>query len=938
MNFTARHFVLVLAISAMALFLAACPGSGSTVNLTLTPSSVELAPGETLEFVASVSGVSNPNVSWEMTGGTVAGNGPVVTYTAPTLIGTYTLTAISQADPTRSTSATIEVVGEVGITISPSTVRLAPGDTFPFTATIAGLEDQSVRWEASGGNIAGTGTTMTYTAPDAVGTYTVTAISQVDETLRAVATVEVAEGASSASITLEPSTVRLAPGDTQEFTATVEGLEDSAVTWEASSGSVAGTDTTISYTAPSEVGTYTLTAISQADATLRADATITVPADDSAPTLPPDPGDPGDDTVGGIDSDRDGVRDDVQRYIQVTYPGDKPTLDILTDYAKALQEAVLKPHNNADLIKLEQKALELTFCLAQWRPESFSEDQQRFLSAFFNTPERFKAEMNYRKSVPTSIYEVGNDLLQSCSQEVRAKRLGSSQAAGEREIIFYLNGVRTSLASGQNSQIALHYFMSRRVALLYNQTRGILGFLDLVEVTAQKYNEPVEKFRDWIYGLHPNISARAHFVGLLSTAVTAKAQAEDLATFRAKYEQYKNANFKVVIVAHSQGNLFANQLYDMILNDPKTPKKEGKICGLDVVAVGTPANRTVGSGAYVTNTSDFVIKPIPSSLKGNATNSPNINPIDYTGHGFAETYINDWGNDTRSKIKKAIEGAFSSSLYPDDCGSPPEVDLTVTPMSGVAPLTVTATASATDDGEIVDYTFNFSDGQTKSGKQSTAQHVYKVPGSYGITVTVTDDTSKTAYDSATIDVLPDKQEYIGYFERYETVTSTSETAYTYYNCKNEWVDVTYTDNFEAVLLASATLNMVTSADGFLEIVSVQNGTYTRTEKRQGFDSESGPSERNYSLNANFNGLRLDSDVNLKIGYTGFYTENSTYTLCGTTYSEDKSGEVTTSARFYWDGSMSGEEPVENDTQDYCDERGCYSSSTKSGWRWKVTPK
>src|SRR5216683_231714 len=37
-------------------------------------------------------------------------------------------------------------------------------------------------------------------------------------------------------------------------------------------------------------------------------------------TLPPDPGAAGKATLQGIDSDGDGVRDDIQRYIALTYP------------------------------------------------------------------------------------------------------------------------------------------------------------------------------------------------------------------------------------------------------------------------------------------------------------------------------------------------------------------------------------------------------------------------------------------------------------------------------------------------------------------------------------------------------------------------------------------------------------------------------------------
>ena len=38
-------------------------------------------------------------------------------------------------------------------------------------------------------------------------------------------------------------------------------------------------------------------------------------------TLPPDPGKAGKQTLMGVDSDGDGLRDDIQRYIYLTYPG-----------------------------------------------------------------------------------------------------------------------------------------------------------------------------------------------------------------------------------------------------------------------------------------------------------------------------------------------------------------------------------------------------------------------------------------------------------------------------------------------------------------------------------------------------------------------------------------------------------------------------------------
>ncbi|MGA8541412.1 MAG: hypothetical protein WB566_18055 [Terriglobales bacterium] len=83
------------------------------------------------------------------------------------------------------------------------------------------------------------------------------------------------------SVTLNQSSVNLEPGGTTQFSATVLGTSNTAVTWsvDAISGgnSSVGTITTAGvYTAPSQTGTHTVTATSVADTTKTASATVTV--------------------------------------------------------------------------------------------------------------------------------------------------------------------------------------------------------------------------------------------------------------------------------------------------------------------------------------------------------------------------------------------------------------------------------------------------------------------------------------------------------------------------------------------------------------------------------------------------------------------------------------------------------------------------------------
>ena len=54
-------------------------------------------------------------------------------------------------------------------------------------------------------------------------------------------------------------------------------------------------------------------------------------------SIPPDPDVEGEKTIEGIDSDNDGLRDDVQRYIMITYPERKLLQKALFEYAKQYQ-------------------------------------------------------------------------------------------------------------------------------------------------------------------------------------------------------------------------------------------------------------------------------------------------------------------------------------------------------------------------------------------------------------------------------------------------------------------------------------------------------------------------------------------------------------------------------------------------------------------------
>lgn len=80
--------------------------------------------------------------------------------------------------------------------------------------------------------------------------------------------------------------------------------------------------------------------------------------------LPPDPGEAGKKTLTGIDCDNDGLRDDIQRYIALTYPDSEKTRAALTQDAKATQAFLLDANDKAASIRHAQEASYAHDCLS----------------------------------------------------------------------------------------------------------------------------------------------------------------------------------------------------------------------------------------------------------------------------------------------------------------------------------------------------------------------------------------------------------------------------------------------------------------------------------------------------------------------------------------------------------------------------------------------
>ncbi|MCY1018936.1 beta strand repeat-containing protein [Pyxidicoccus sp. MSG2] len=256
-----------------------------TVTVSVTPKTATVAQGGSVKLSAAVTGSSNTAVQWTVAGGDANGYVSTTgTYLAPNQAGTFTVTATSVADPTKSDSATITVdpivVPNVAVSVTPKTATVAQDGSVKLTAQVTGTSNTAVLWTVVGGDANGfVSTTGTYRAPGRAGTFTVTATSVADSTKSDSATITVDPVVGpTVVVAVTPKTATVDQGATVNLTAEVTGTSLVAVTWAVEGGAANGSVTSSGvYTAPNKPGTYTVTATSVADASKKDSAVITVP-------------------------------------------------------------------------------------------------------------------------------------------------------------------------------------------------------------------------------------------------------------------------------------------------------------------------------------------------------------------------------------------------------------------------------------------------------------------------------------------------------------------------------------------------------------------------------------------------------------------------------------------------------------------------------------
>ena len=153
--------------------------------VVVVPQSMIIGTGTTQQFTATINNSSVAGVQWEVNGfpgggGDVGSIDTLGNYTAPQFVPKnphVTITALADADNTKSGSANITITGAQlppTVGLSPTIASLHTGESLTFSATVTGPTDTFVRWLVNGvenGNTAvgtvrpGGNDTAAYTAP-----------------------------------------------------------------------------------------------------------------------------------------------------------------------------------------------------------------------------------------------------------------------------------------------------------------------------------------------------------------------------------------------------------------------------------------------------------------------------------------------------------------------------------------------------------------------------------------------------------------------------------------------------------------------------------------------------------------------------------------------------------------------------------------------------
>jgi hypothetical protein len=247
--------------------------------------------------------------------------------------------------------------------------------------------------------------------------------------------------------------------------------------------------------------------------------------------------------------------------------------------------------------------------------------------------------------------------------------------------VFFVNGVTTTLDDARLNagKLELEFLnrlpgMSAAVqanchvfALNYNPTGGEVN--DFFEAAQQQLDITPTRFWLELEGL--NLFTRELIRDALEAPLTDlnRIDASTIERHAVAYrEQIASPSCRrVLIVPHSQGNLYTNAAYDLLFSQAPSPPAGA----IKIVGVATPAQTVAGNGLYRTSTTDVLINAIRLIRPG--TLPPNTNwgitplllsPSYSGGHSFIG-YLS--ADPSRTDILSDIESSLTALAAVNPC-------------------------------------------------------------------------------------------------------------------------------------------------------------------------------------------------------------------------------------------------------------------------------
>jgi len=378
--------------------------------------------------------------------------------------------------------------------------------------------------------------------------------------------------------------------------------------------------------------------------------------------------------VAGTDGNKNGVRDDIDDYITQHYSNEQQK-NALLQFAKVMQDSLAVDTSDTAAVQAidgrDSRALHCVFvAFGDSSSENPSTAWHKIRSLTTNTKDRLEAYLKFNHALDgtTSTLSEGD----TCGD-------ANPTSVNKDLVIAFFNGIVTTKQDGKDNVEYLKSFYGATTGngknigyeLVYNDSLAFYqDVIKLFEGWAGEGN--YELFFDKLNGsdswsITLEVAAKA---ALWLTAVTSKASKDILPlldnppksisdTHKTKISGWLNGGKKVVFVAQSYGNIFANAAYDYF-NSPSV-----KVVHVAPVSVGT-------RGAHVLAEQDLIVVAIKVSLFFSGKSLPASTQAipeyknrpagandkkDISGHGFIEIYINtalDISSSVRARINEAI--------------------------------------------------------------------------------------------------------------------------------------------------------------------------------------------------------------------------------------------------------------------------------------------